>query len=490
MAGKKKRTLQFAFSFTELPYKIFYFMFYAGYMPLLLYLPVYFKYIGLNAVHVGLLNGIRPILQSTATPLLVMLGERFSSRKLLFIISCLVMIARVLIIFLFLRPRHQVCTVKYINESDYTVREMSHFIEHKLTKRSLVTEDWSWNWKDATNETINYAGPKERLYRAGRNLKSPPIASNGTAFVQKPSEGLNQTHPNGMTNVSSSNVSGSTMTPLTERTNNIRVEYHVVNDQDEVYRIFIALLILAILGDWFDATIFTLVDHSCVANLESESYGFVRLWGNVGWGLITPTIGFIMYHFHDEMCGKSVGSFHYLFFFFIGFAYVALLVGSHLDFSTIPTDNIARTIRSTLSNFQYGMFLFASSFSGFCNGFFLTFVNWFIDSLGGSALIMGIATGCKCYVDAVLFFLLAKIIDYFGHQATMNIGFLGHIAVFLIYFAIKEAWLVVIAETIHAIVYALMTSTCVSFLIYAAPAGSSPRMQGRVCISECPKGVV
>lgn len=483
MEAKKER-FQYRLALIELPYQLFYFAFYAGYMPLLLYLPVYFKYLGLGPVYVGLLNGIRPILQSIGTPLLVMLGEKFRSRKLLFVISCIVMISKVLVIFLLLRPKNQLCTVKYINESSHIIKEKSYFVEHKLSKRSLVTDNWSapWNWKNAKNDTSHPFTAKKNLYGTKMNWRyedggeSSITSGNATTFVEKTKK-ENQTGLNETINPTTDNMSRPTRPKPTKKTNNIKIEYHVVDDDNEVYRIYVGLLIMVFLGDWFDATVFTLVDHSCAATMATGRYGKIRLWGNVGWGVMTPVIGIVIYHFDYEICGKMVGSFHYVFFFFLGFSYIALLVGSHLDFTREPTDSLTQKVHSAHWNFQYGMFLFASAYSGFCNGFFFTFVNWFIDSLGGNALIMGIATGCKCIVDVVLFYLLTRIIDYFGHLPIMSIGFAGHIAVFLIYFVIKNAWLVIIAEIIHAVAYGLMTSTCVSFLINTAPAGSSPRMQ-------------
>lgn len=455
----KKKWADFA---EPLQYKIFYFMFYAGYMPLLLFLPVYFKYIGLTPIYVGILAAIRPVLQSIGTPFLLAVGEKFRSQKVLFVVSCVVMIGRVLIILLFLRPTYQRCTITYTNISDGTLREASHFVEHKLSKRSLVMDDWSRSQNDIANDNFIFGTNK---------------IING--------EKLNKTlHQNITANTSShltnNNIIRSTLAHPTKKANDILVEYSLVNDKTEVYHIFIALLILGLLGDSFEATVFTLVDHSYTANMEIDHYGITRLWGNLGWGVITPIIGAVMYYFNHVLCGETVSTFHYVFYFFIGFSNIALLVGSHLDFTSTPIDKFTEEIHGALSNFQYGIFLFASSYSGFCNGFLFTFVNWFIDSLGGSALIMGIATGCKGLVDVVLFFLLKKIIDYFGHIALITISFFGHILVFLVFYAIEEPWLVVVGDTLHAMVYAVMTSTCISFLIQAAPAGSSPRMQGMI----------
>ena len=58
------------------------------------------------------------------------------------------------------------------------------------------------------------------------------------------------------------------------------------------------------------------------------------------------------------------------------------------------------------------------------------------------------------------------------------IGLLGHVGVFITYFVIKEPWLVILAETFHGIVYAIVTSACISFMDARSPAGSSSKRQG------------
>lgn len=473
-----------ASSLAGISYKIFYFMFYGGYMPFLLFLPVYFKYMGLSAVYVGILAGIRPILQSIGTPFLVVVGEKFQSKRMLFVISCLVMVGRVLVVFLLLRPTNQRCTVAYINITDNTMRGSSHLVEHRLSKRSLVTDYWLKGLNDAVANNIFTHSAEESNIRNETKLNNTlhhqvvTSSENKASFLPNPGNKMANSTYNTTNNTTNMRTRSTLQAPPTKKANDIIVKYRLDNNDAEVYRIFIGLLVLGLLADCFEATIFTLVDHSYTANMENKQFGLTRLWGNLGWGIMTPVVGVVVYYFPHMMCGKIVGTYHYIFLFFIGFSNVALLVGSHLDFTSHPIDEIAKKIHSALSNFQYGLFLFASSYSGFCNGFLFTFINWFIDSLGGSALIMGIATGCKCVVDVLLFFLLQRIIDDLGHMATIGIGFFGHIMVFLAFYIIKSPWLVVIVETVHAIVYALMTSTCVSFLIYAAPAGSSPRMQG------------
>ena len=81
-------------------YKGFYFLFFAGFGASFPYMALYFKQIGLNASSVGMLAGIKPIIQFISGPLWAVLADRYKARKavLLFsILSWLVMTLALLI---------------------------------------------------------------------------------------------------------------------------------------------------------------------------------------------------------------------------------------------------------------------------------------------------------------------------------------------------------------------------------------------------------
>ena len=276
-------------------------------MPLLLYLPVYFKYIGLSPVYIGLLNGIRPILQSVGTPFLVTLCERFHSRKVLFVISCLIMIGKALIIFLLLYPSHQLCTVNYVNQTRHSAREISsHFVEHGLVKHAR-NAGLSMKKNLAVKETFLYQMILRKTPNGeGGNFQSKSNAYFGKTIFNGQLRNPSNKNNNGkviLSQVSANNSVSQITLPAPSGNSYGTIEYFIINDEDEVFRIFVFLLVLALLVDWFDAAVFTVVDHSCAANLESERYGFVRLWGNVGWGVMTLVIGCMSLHrFSIRLC--------------------------------------------------------------------------------------------------------------------------------------------------------------------------------------------
>ena len=464
--------------FEEWRYQSFYFTFYAGYMPLLLYLPVYLKHIGLNSIHVGILNGIRPILQSLVTPLLIALAEKFRMKKVLFVVSCVVAIAKVLVMFLLIKPEEQLCSINYVNKSNGIVWQVDeivqvsllesdnlpkqeHILNRRITKRDLnetvrsITTYMELG-SDENSDSINEIGKK--------------LTNNGTKFKRT----LIQGYP-------PSEVSNRAVSPRNKNKiedNHKRIEFRIIYNKGVLNRVFAALAFLTLFADPFIAGIFALVDYSCAANSAMHrGYKEVRVWETIGWGTMTPILGLVIYELGRVMCGYIVETFHYMFFSFIAFTTIALAIGTQVDFTQKTPEIISKKVHSPHSNLQYGMFSIISAFAGFSHGFLFTFVNWFIDSLGGTTVIMGIATTTKSIVDIIMYLSLGVLIEKLGHVAIITIGLVGHSLVFVAYFGITNAWFVILAEALYAVMYGSLMSTAASFLVKTAPAGSSTRLQ-------------
>ena len=464
-------------------YQAFYFIFYGSYIPFLLYFPIYLKHIGFNPVQVGVISGIRPIFQSIATPLLVLIGDKFHSRKLLFIISCLIGVVKLICLFLLLKPSNQQCLVTYVEYANDTkiVTRNSFIIDHELSKRDVM-DRWLPQGKNQDDTALKKYFDQTLLgHKAdGKAVKWQENDANGNNKeydnITRRMDKKQSVLPEKNDTILNPNITRSLDIPAGKR-NHSKTDYRISNDKFEVRRLFYSLLVVALITDTFDAATFTLVDHSCIDH-QGKKYGFSRLWGTVGWGIMAPIIAIVMHNAPHEFCGRMVDTYHYVFIFAIVFFNISLLIGSHLELNTdFATDIKVKKVHGTRSNFHYGMFLIVFAYAGFCNGFLFTFVNWFIDTLGGNAGIMGAAAGCRGIVDVVLFFLLKKIIDYSGHVPIVSLGLVGYIAMFIAFSHTTNPWLVVVIEFFHAIFYCFLVSTCAYFLNEKVPAGSNVRMQ-------------
>ena len=433
----------------HLPYQAFYLAFYAGYMPVLLFLPLYLKYVGLSTTQVGLITGLRPLLQAIGTPILIKLSTRFRARKLLFILSCILMIGKFFMIFVVLRPDREVCRIKYDNGQIIKDR----FVNHIMTRRSVVIDEWL----QVMNFTPNYLSFEN--YDTNDSISTNKNASWST-IRPKTIQSSGGPALNELTN--------STVSPTLNHTSIAQYQFEHAAD---VHHIFIAIIILTVAIDVFDACIFTLVDDVYRPNVA-------WVWGDMAWGVIAVVIGVIVDASSKIICGELIGSFHYVFYFNLGFVGAALLIGFCLDLTLDPYEvDMTRKIHSSKWNFQYSIFILAYTLMGFCNGFLFSFVYWFIDILGGNAIIMGLSTSTECLVGFLVFFLFNKLIEYIGHMSAVCGGFVGYIGLFLSYYGVKNPWLVIPVKVLQALVSGIMMFAINSFLKVAAPAGSSYQMQ-------------
>ena len=432
----------------HLPYQAFYLAFYAGYMPILLFLPLYLKYVGLSTAQVGLIAGLRPLLQAIGTPILIKLSTRFHARKLLFILSCILMIGKFFIIFVVLRPDQEVCRIK--NDNGQIIKDK--FVKHIMTKRSVATDEWL----QVLNFTPNYLSLEHYETDDSTNKNASWSTIRPKTIQSSGRQALNE-------------LTNSTVSPTLNDTSVAQYRFEHAAD---VHHIFIAIIILTVAIDMFDACIFTLVDDVYRPNVA-------WVWGDMAWGVIAVVIGVIVDASSKIICGELIGSFHYVFYFNLGFVGAALLIGFGLDLTLDPYEvDMTRKIHSSKWNFQYSIFILAYTLMGFCNGFLFTFVYWFIDILGGNAIIMGLSTSTECLVSVLIFFLFNKLIEYIGHLSAVCGGFVGYIGLFLSYYGVQNPWLVIPVKVLQALVSGIMMFAINSFLKVAAPAGSSYQMQG------------
>lgn len=435
-------------------YQAFYVAFYAGYMPVLLYLPVYLKYVGLTTAQVGLLTCLRPLLQSIGTPIMTRLSRRFHAQKLLFIASCVLMVGKYFVIFIVLQPKEQLCRTIYSNDS---YKDNKYIIKDELNKRVVVTDDWLQvtNYTSA-NAPFEYHNKIKNLEKnLTNNDDSWPTVFSGTqskSFLL-----LNKTHSH-----------------YAVKNRTTKMQHEIKYETQKVYFVFMTIIVLTLATDYFDASILTLVDNIYRPNVA-------WIWVNLAWGVVTLIIGVTIDQSIIELCGIIVRSFHYVFYFNAAFVTVALFIGLCLDFTVIPYEaELNSKVQSSQWHFQYNLFLLAYTILGFCNGFLFSFVYWFIDSLGGDAMIMGLATVAECLVGTVGSFIFNHIIKYIGHMSSVCVGFFGYILLFLSYYAVTNPWIVIAAKVPEALTFGIIQFSCNSFLKSSAPAGSSYQMQGNI----------
>jgi hypothetical protein len=319
-----------------------------------------------------------------------------------------------------------------------------------MSKRSVVTDDWV--------QVLNFTPS----YLSLENYENDSMNKTDNWSTVQPE--TKQSYGG-----QALNATNSTVSPMLNRTSIMQYQFGHATD---VHYIFIAMIILTVAIDMFDACVFTLVDDVYRPKV-------VWVWGDMAWGVVAVVIGVIVDARSQMICGELIGSFHYVFYFNLAFVGAALLIGFRLDLAIDSYEiDLTRKIQSSKWNFQYSIFILAYALMGFSNGFLFTFVYWFIDIRGGDAIIMGLSTSTECLAGVLVFFLFNQLIEYMGHMSAVGLGFVGYIGLFLSYSGIHNPWLVIPVKILQALVSGIMMFAINSFLKSATPAGSSYHMQG------------
>ncbi|XP_035228984.1 uncharacterized protein LOC118201069 isoform X2 [Stegodyphus dumicola] len=235
--------------------------------------------------------------------------------------------------------------------------------------------------------------------------------------------------------------------------------------------------VLAILSIMFQGAIFTLSDTACYEKLKcsATSYGRQRYFGALGWGAMAPLTGFLN-DLASDVPDRSYAP---------GF-YMMAFLSAFLLLNVLNTDIQLPTNRSPLCQAE-GPFLSLEFvfmevcvfFTGFLTGYTANYVLWYLESLGSSKLLMGLALGVQGVLgEAPFIFYSGEIIFILGHWNILTISFLAFFVRFLAYYSLTNVWVILPVELLEGITYGLFYATITSYAEIISPQGTEATVQG------------
>ena len=452
-------------------YKFFNFFFYGAVQTFNSYVSVYLKTLGLTASHVGLINGTHPLLQIVGAPLAGILGDRYKIKRVLLLVGLVLMTVRTML-YLPFQPQKQECNVVYVNNTHHAVIS-SKLIEFHITKRSSQDR----------LPTSTYKAQKGSELKSDLRTKFQDIL-----------ESLSDDY---IFNISSYDAElkmimrpNSEVDPflsppsvIIEKGKYYKLIFVKTEDQDEIERIFIILLCLALVGEVFEALVSTIADTCCLDYLgeDRERFGMFRFWGALGAGITSPISGAIFDHYGQNICGRTVSGYHYLFYIYFAYLCAAFIAATHFryryDSSVSSSKN--KNIKDALLNLNYGIFLLVTLYMGLCYGFLTSFSFWFLDDLGANAVLLGVASSLRSVAENCVYFVSSFVLVRLGHVKIAAGCLLAFAITCLSYSFLYNPWFAVPLEVLSTGAYAFSWTTCVAYLNRAAPPGSSTIVQGK-----------
>uniref|UniRef100_A0A3Q0SEH8 Major facilitator superfamily domain containing 6a n=1 Tax=Amphilophus citrinellus TaxID=61819 RepID=A0A3Q0SEH8_AMPCI len=489
--------------------KVFYFFFYAAYGSLHPLLPVYYKQLGMSASRSGLLVGIRYFIEFCSAPFWGVVADRFKKGKavLLFSVLCWLMFNCGIG---FVKPAEMKCEEKggsltTLPPPVMTIRPQgnltypSNSTNHTRGRRSLLELAGVHELLDS------YVGVFHRLERSVDTNKTAP---------QFNSPNTTQLTPN-------TTQQTTTTTTTTVSAPNPKKETQIVYNRDQVESIFLLILLVIIVGEFFSAPAITIVDTVTLQYLGKarDRYGLQRMWGSLGWGLAMLLVGIWIDHTHitvkiDGDCIPPDYRLHNYQLAFIVFGVlmgVALIVATQFYFekggeyrqevpevvedSASPetesnsSDQTPSSFDATqgfrysdllklLCSVRYSSVLFVAWFMGFGYGFVFSFLYWHLEDLGGTTTLFGVCSVLSHISELAAYFTSHKFIELVGHIRVLYIGLACNTARYLYISYLQNAWTVLPMEILQGVTHASVWAACISFLSAAVPPALRTSAQG------------
>ncbi|XP_028404503.1 major facilitator superfamily domain-containing protein 6-like [Dendronephthya gigantea] len=406
---------------TLLTYKAFYFLFFAGFGSTFPYLTIYFKQMGLTASYVGTLSGIRPLVQFVSGPFWAYLADKYQSRKLVLSMSVVAWLIFTLAL-AFPQPKKTKCE-QFNSTNHVQIRDV--------------------------HRSVSYSG-----------LPLAPIPVTEGLFAKKKS------------------TIGLAVKKEEEQTKII------VYDKNELRTLFYIFLILIVVGEIFEAPSFIMIDTALIQKLgdKCHDYGKTRCFGSMGYGLASFGVGAVLDTTRYIYCGREMNDYMVIFYFFVAFMIIglifvlALITFKYNENSTSCDSSIFKVYKLCFSA-KYATFLLTVWFMGIGNGGQVTFINWYLEDLGASKFMMGLATTIRSMAVIVGFFLSGVLINRLGELPSVFWSLVAFAVIFFGYSNLVNPWLVIPLEILQGFVYALSWATCIVYLSAVTPDDGAATMQ-------------
>ncbi|XP_077082297.1 major facilitator superfamily domain-containing protein 6-A [Siphateles boraxobius] len=510
--------------------KVFYLFFYAAYGSLHPLLALFYKQLGMNPTQSGLLVGVRYFIEFCSAPFWGIVADRYRKGKavLLFSMLCWLLFNSGIA---FVQPPDMKCkenlstttamvtTVNPTTSNETLYPNTSSILTTNQTRqRRDLYGHYPWRTIPLSVQSSGYSSEhrfkrdSNRSFTVASDEQANKTESDQTTTTRpEPSTSFSTSTPNNTNTTSSSTTQSTTLKPSLPPP-----EYNM----DQVNFIFLLILLIIIVGEFFSAPAITIVDTVTLQYLgpHRDRYGLQRMWGSLGWGIAMLCVGIWIDHTSTNLViGKmecvmeNYKDYRIAFILFGVLMGVALIIATQFKFnvshqgnseenevgnqhaqprgspgmanSEIPTIVQAEEfhfwdLMRLLCGVQYGTVLFVAWFMGFGYGFVFTFLYWHLQDLTGTTTLFGVCSVLSHVSELAAYFTSHKFIELVGHIRVLYIGLACNTARYLYISYLENAWTVLPMEVLQGITHASVWASCISYLSAAVPPALRTSAQG------------
>lgn len=448
-------------NYRQLPVKAHYFFFMAAMGPILPFLPVYGKQLGISPLVMGSISAVLPILYLIAKPVFGFLADYFRDWRKSIFVSILATTCGCYVLMAFLPnlPGPALPDHSFKNISCATLPECTS--DHRLepdfcTGTKTTTCKWSCDNRSDFSLSVYFRGGKEAKF-----------STNSTCIVD--------------TNNSSCS-SGFDCIVTCDDFENSYCLYTSATFWGFVFLMCIGNIGFNVCNSISDAICFDVLGEG-----GEMSYGRQRVWGTVGFGIAAFLAGYtIDWWSHGEILKTYTPAFFLVFVF----ALFDLSCCVKLKLPIISgSSNILKDVLRLLKLKPIAIFLWFATLAGILDSFLIYFLFWYLEDLaiatgymGEIKLIEGLTVAAQTLGSEVIFFSLSgKILKKFGYGCTFTFCFVCYaLRLGAISLAPNPWWVVFIEFFMQGPTYALCYTTIVAYASVVAPPGTSATVQGIV----------
>ncbi|KAJ8684289.1 hypothetical protein QAD02_020081 [Eretmocerus hayati] len=473
----------------QLPVKAHFFFFMAAMGPILPFLPVYGKQLGVSPLVMGSVSSLLPIVYLIAKPCFGLIMDRFSSKRKPIFVGLLAATSGCFVLMHFL-PAGPVSQEQAPLPTGGIFTNVSRCIADRIASCFSDQKIRVIDWCEGENATVATSSCEWRCQLSDNFNQTIHFFSEGVG-----DDGVARLTQNTTCTADFMDYNSAETKDLPKCNEDDPCQVFCQQHQgtsDCLYGSpafwgFIVIMFLGNVGFNVSNCISDAICFDVLGKGGQMSYGRQRVWGSIGFGITAFLAGYAM----DWWSGNAlVKSYTPAFILITIFSSIDLLCCSKLQLPSMGgTESILKDVWELVQVKPIAIFLCFATVAGILDSFIIYFLFWYLEDLAKMTghmhqikLIEGLTVLAETLGGEVIFFSLSgKILSKIGYGYSFALCFAGYaLRLGLISLAPSPGWIVLIELFMQGPTYALCYTTIVAYASAIAPTGTSATVQGVV----------
>lgn len=243
----------------------------------------------------------------------------------------------------------------------------------------------------------------------------------------------------------------------------------------KTYQFWAFAICLLIATTCFSAE-FTVSDTACYESIQGNDYGQQKFWGPLGWGFMAPFAGYLNDYTENYLASWCL------------FAFITALQMWNLSRMNLIkpafSQNILKDMKTVFSSAEFLCFEAGVLLNGMFTGIIWYYLIWFIISIGGNKLVIGLAqTIQNLFGEVPAFYFSGWLIEKIGHFNLVSLALICHGVRFFFYSYLHNPWWILPIECLQAFTYGSFYAAMTSYGKLNAKPGTEATTQSILSIT-------